>query len=166
MSPRETRVPPDPAVPIAVPVAVIGAGECDSSTYDLARAVGRLLAEAGHPVVTGGLGGVMEAASRGAAEAGGETIGMLPGDDPADANAWVRVPLPTGLGEARNALVVRAAAACVALPGSWGTLSEIALARRAGKPVISLGSWDVDPSIVQVDTPEQALARLREELAR
>jgi hypothetical protein len=95
-------------------------------------------------VVTGGLGGVMAAASRGAREAGGTTLGVLPGLDRSDANEWVDVAVPTGMGEARNALVVRAADALVAVGGAWGTLSEIALARKAGKPVAGVGSWELE----------------------
>ena len=96
------------------------------------------LARGGFVVVNGGLGGVMEAAARGAREGGGIVIGLLPGDDRADANPHLTVAIPTGLGQARNALVVSAADAVVAVGGSWGTLSEIALARRAGKPVVCL----------------------------
>ena len=106
--------------------------------------MGRLLAEAGAILVTGGVSGVMEAASKGAREAGGTTLGILPGADRRDANPWVAVAVPTGMGEARNALVVRAADALVAVGGAWGTLSEIALARKAGKPVAGLDSWDLD----------------------
>ncbi|MFZ5871719.1 MAG: dethiobiotin synthetase [Actinomycetota bacterium] len=94
-------------------------------------------------VVTGGLGGVMEAASAGAASAGGLTVGLLPGENRAAANRSVAGAIPTGLGEARNALVVRAADAVVAVGGSWGTLSEVALAMRRGVPVVALGGWSV-----------------------
>jgi uncharacterized protein (TIGR00725 family) len=95
-------------------------------------------------LVCGGLGGVMEAACRGAKGAGGTTIGILPGSERAAANAFVDVAVPTGLGEARNALVVRAADAVIAVGGGYGTLSEIALALKAGKPVVGLGSWDIE----------------------
>jgi uncharacterized protein (TIGR00725 family) len=110
----------------------------------VAEEVGRLLAEAGAIVVTGGRTGVMEAASKGACEAGGTTLGILPGADRSEANEWVAVAVPTGMGEARNALVVRAADGLVAVGGAWGTLSEIALARKTGKPVAGLESWDLD----------------------
>jgi uncharacterized protein (TIGR00725 family) len=115
-------------------------------------------------VVCGGLGGVMEAACRGAKEADGTTVGLLPGSDRAQANRYVDVAVPTGLGEARNALVVRTADALVAVGGGYGTLSEIALALRAGKAVVGLESWEIDG--VQVATsPEEAaeaaLSRVR-----
>jgi uncharacterized protein (TIGR00725 family) len=106
--------------------------------------------------VCGGLGGVMEAACRGAKSAGGTTLGILPGIDRSDANEFVDVAVPTGLGEARNALVVRAADALVAVGGGYGTLSEIALALKAGKRVVSLGSWEID-GVEVVDTPEAAV---------
>jgi len=103
-----------------------------------AEAVGRAIAAAGAVLVCGGRGGCMEAAARGAAEGGGLVVGVLPGDRAADANPYVTVPLPTGMGEARNALVVRFAEAVIAIGGAWGTLSEIALARRMDVPVILL----------------------------
>jgi uncharacterized protein (TIGR00725 family) len=106
--------------------------------------VGRLLAERGAVVVCGGLGGTMEAACRGARDGGGTTIGLLPGFERADANPFVDVAVPTGLGEARNALVVRAADAVIALGGGYGTLSEIALALKAGTPVVGVRSWQID----------------------
>jgi uncharacterized protein (TIGR00725 family) len=108
-------------------------------------------------IVSGGLRGVMEAACRGAKEAGGLTVGILPGTDRAAANAFVDVAMPTGLGEARNALVVRAADALIAVGGGYGTLSEIALALKAGKRVVGLGSWDID-GVVAVDGAADAVA--------
>jgi uncharacterized protein (TIGR00725 family) len=106
--------------------------------------VGRELGSRGAVLVCGGLGGVMEAACRGAKEAGGTTIGILPGSDRSAANEHVDFAIPTGLGEARNALVVRAADALVAVGGGYGTLSEIAFALKAGKRVVGLGSWDIE----------------------
>ena len=123
----------------------------------VAEEVGRLLAEAGAVVVTGGLGGVMEAASKGAREAGGTTLGILPGSDRREANPWVTVAVPTGMGEARNALVVRAADGLIAVGGEWGTLSEIALARTAGKPVAGLDSWELE-GVDRFETPAEAVA--------
>jgi uncharacterized protein (TIGR00725 family) len=108
-------------------------------------------------VVCGGLGGVMEAACRGAKEAGGLTVGILPGTDRAAANAFVDVAIPSGLGEARNALVVRAADALIAVGGGYGTLSEIALALKAGKPVVGLDSWDIE-GVTAASGPEAAVA--------
>jgi uncharacterized protein (TIGR00725 family) len=126
-------------------VAVVGPGDTtDAGLLAAAEAVGRGLAEAGLTVVTGGLGGVMAAASRGARSAGGHPVGLLPGEDADAADPAVVVAIPTGLGELRNALVVRAAAVVVAVGGSWGTLSEVALARRSGRPVVSLLGWHVD----------------------
>jgi uncharacterized protein (TIGR00725 family) len=106
-------------------------------------------------VVCGGLGGAMEAACRGASEAGGTTVGILPGSDRAAANRYVDVAIPTGLGEARNVLVVRAADALVAVGGGYGTLSEIALALKAGKRVVGLGSWGID-GVEAAHTPGDA----------
>lgn len=118
--------------------------------------MGRLLAERGAVLVCGGLGGVMAAACRGAKDGGGTTVGILPGTDRGEANEFVDVAIPTGLGEARNALVVRAAHALIAVGGGYGTLSEIALALKAGKRVVGLGSWDID-GVERVDTPEAAV---------
>jgi uncharacterized protein (TIGR00725 family) len=119
--------------------------------------VGRELAARGAVVVCGGLGGVMEAACRGAKEAGGRTVGILPGTDRAAANAFVDVAIASGLGEARNALVVRAADALIAVGGGYGTLSEIALALKAGKRVVGLDSWDIE-GVVAVADPQAAVA--------
>jgi uncharacterized protein (TIGR00725 family) len=120
---------------------VIGAGNATPEDLEAAEAAGRRLAQLGAIVVTGGRGGVMEAACRGAKSAGGTTVGILPGLDRSDANAFVDVALPTGLGEMRNGLVARAGDALVAVGGAWGTLAEIAFARAAGKPVFGVGSW-------------------------
>ena len=125
-------------------VAVVGPGR-DASAAELAQAeeAGAAIAAAGAVLVCGGLGGVMEAACRGARSEGGMTLGLLPGTDREDANGWVALALPTGLGEGRNALIVRAADAVVAIGGGWGTLSEIALALRAGVPVFGVGTWEL-----------------------
>ena len=138
-------------------IGVIGAGACDAATAERARAVGRLLAERGCAVLTGGLGGVMEAASRGAREAGGLVLGLLPGADPAEANPHVAVAIATGMGEARNVILANTAECFVAVGGSYGTLSEIAFALRRGKRVVSLGSWQVDPAILSARTAEEAV---------
>ena len=124
-------------------IAVVGPSAATAKEGLAAREVGRLLAEAGAVVVTGGHQGVMAAASHGAAEAGGVVVGILPGTDRAEANPWVTVAIPTGLGELRNGLVVRASDAVVAVGGSWGTLSEVALALRTRVPVIALGFWEL-----------------------
>ncbi len=122
----------------------------------MAEEVGRLLARRGAVVVCGGLGGVMEAACRGARGEGGTTIGILPGLDRGAANPHVSVAVPTGLGEARNALVVRAADTLIAVGGAYGTLSEIALALKAGKPVVGLGTWEID-GVRPAEGPEAAV---------
>jgi uncharacterized protein (TIGR00725 family) len=124
-------------------VAVVGPGEATPEEIATAEEVGRLLAERGAVLVCGGLGGVMEAACRGAKERGGQTVGILPGGDRAAANPHVDVAIATGLGEARNALVVRAADVLIAVGGAYGTLSEIALALKTGTPVVGIRSWDL-----------------------
>ena|SRR5919197_5743566 len=138
-------------------VAVIGPGEAAPDEIAVAERVGAGLGRRGAVLVCGGLGGVMEAACRGAKEAGGTTVGILPGLDRAAANSFVDVALPTGLGEARNALVVRAADALIAVGGAYGTLSEIALALKAGKRVIGLASWEIE-GVELAGDPEQAVA--------
>ncbi len=144
---------------------MIGAGDGGAQELAAAEEVGARLAAAGYVVVSGGLGGVMEAASRGARSELGSTIGILPGNDPQEANGWVELAIPTGLGEARNALVVAAAQACVAVGGGYGTLSEIALALRSGKPTVGLGTWDVH-GVEQVNTPAEAVARIQAHLSQ
>ncbi len=119
-------------------VAVVGGSDCSSVEADLAEELGRRLAHRGAVVVCGGLTGVMEAVAKGVRAAGGLTIGILPGNDARDANAYIDVPLATGMGEMRNALIVRVAGAIVAIGGGSGTLSEIALALRIGTPVVGL----------------------------
>lgn len=148
-------------------IAVSGRG-ADPGNVALAAAeqVGRLLAEAGVTVVCGGRGGVMEAAARGAAGAGGEVIGILPGEDPADANEHCTHVVATGTGHARNLAVVASADAVIAIAGEWGTLSEIAFARRLGRPVVTLGSWELKgagameqaPGVEPADDPAAAVA--------
>ncbi len=135
---------------------MVGPGDATDTQRAVAEEVGKLLAEAGAIVVTGGRTGVMEAASKGAREAGGMTLGILPEADRREANPWVAVAVPTGMGEARNALVARAADAVVAIGGAWGTLSEIALARKAGKPVVGIDSWDLD-EVERFETAAEAV---------
>ena len=140
-------------------IAVAGASVCSPRTAALARAVGRALAAAGAVLVCGGLGGVMEAAARGAAEGGGTVIGILPGYDHRAANRHLTVALPTGLGHARNVLVAAAGDALIALPGGHGTLSEVALARVLGRPVVALGRRRELAGVVAARTPEEAVRR-------
>lgn len=149
MGPRHTSDPRAvstrgrPAV-ASLAIAVVGAGRADPETEAVAEEVGACVARAGALLVTGGLGGVMAAASRGAKDAGGTILGLLPGDRRDDANPWVTIAVPTGLGELRNWLVVRAADALVAVGGGPGTLSELALALKLGRPVVGLGTWRLE----------------------
>jgi uncharacterized protein (TIGR00725 family) len=137
-------------------IAVIGGSRAGRQALDTALEVGRLIARSGAIVVCGGLGGVMEAASRGAREEGGLVIGILPGGSGADANPWVDVPVATGLGYTRNSLVVMNADAVIAVDGEYGTLSEIAYGLIHGKKVVGLGTWDVK-GIVAAATAEEAV---------
>jgi uncharacterized protein (TIGR00725 family) len=142
-------------------VSVVGPGEASDAELEVAEEAGRELARRGAVVVCGGLGGVMAAACRGAASAGGLTVGILPGSDRGAANEWVRVAIPTGLGEMRNALVVRAADAVIAVGGAYGTLSEIALALKTAVPVVGIGTWPID-GIERVDSASDAASRALE----
>ena len=148
-----------------VHIGVIGAGIADAATLAVAEEVGRLLARGGALLVCGGLGGVMEAACRGAKAERGTTVGILPGTDRSEANAWVDVAIPSGLGEARNTLVVRAADVLVAIGGEFGTLSEIAFALKTGKPVVGIDTWELSrrgvaaTEVVRASTPAQAVER-------
>ena len=137
-------------------VAVVGPSEATAEELSTAEAVGAGLARSGAIVVTGGRGGVMAAASRGAMESGGTTVGILPGANRDEANDWVTVAIPTGLGELRNGLVVRAADAVIAVGGAYGTLSEIALALKTGTPVIGVGSWEIE-GVHAVTSAEEAV---------
>jgi uncharacterized protein (TIGR00725 family) len=145
-------------------VAVIGPGSDDRRAEQLSEEVGRLLALSGDVLVCGGLGGAMEAACRGAKSEGGRTVGILPGDSRTEANPYLDVAITTGLGEARNVLVVRAADGVVAVRGGFGTLSEIGFALRIGKPVVGLDTWTVSrdngPAIEQYSAAEEAVKAL------
>jgi len=153
----------DLEVPRPLYVAVVGGGNAPPAERELAKAVGQGLAEAGAVLVCGGLGGAMEAACEGAREGGGLTVGILPGTKRSDANAHVDIALPTGIGEARNALVVRAADAVIAVGGEFGTLSEIALALATGVAVVGLGTWELaragkqTSAVMRASTPEEAV---------
>lgn len=149
-------------------VAVIGAGGCGegSEPWVLAEEVGQRLGEAGVAVVTGGLGGVMEAASRGAAKAGGTVIGIVPGDSIEEANEHCTQVVATGIGHARNLAVVSSGEVVIAIGGEWGTLSEIGFARAIGRTVVALRSWELRgreamedaPGVIPAETPEEAVA--------
>jgi uncharacterized protein (TIGR00725 family) len=145
-------------------IAVIGPDPCDEQVAAWCEEIGRRLARAGAVLVSGGRGGSMEAASRGAFEEGGLTLGILPGTSRAEANPYVTVAVPTGVGEMRNALNVRASDAVIAVAGEYGTLSEIAFALKTGVPVVGLGTWklskddrEVEDPIVRAHSPEEAV---------
>lgn len=139
-------------------VGVAGAGTCSGEIYQLARNVGYRIGKRGWTLICGGLGGVMEAAARGCSEAGGITVGILPGLGKQTANPFIRIPIPTGLGELRNGLVVRASDVLIAVSGGYGTLSEIALALKVGKPVVGLGTWKAVDEILHCRDCEEAIA--------
>ncbi len=141
-------------------IAVIGAGICESSIYEMARQVGYLLAEKGAIVYCGGLGGVMEAAAQGAKEAGGLTVGILPGNKASEANPYIDVPVVTAMSHARNAILVRSVEAVVAVSGGYGTLSEIALALKMWRPVIGLNTWPGIEGVHYVASPQEAIERV------
>ncbi len=144
-------------------VAVIGGGRCSKEVAQVAESVGRELARRGAALVCGGLGGVMEAACRGAKSEGGLTIGILPGFGRREANPYVDIPVVTGMGEARNVIVVRTAQAVIAVDGEFGTLSEIAHALKRGIPVVGLNTWQLAKegrpvaAIVEAATPAEAV---------
>lgn len=148
-------------------IAVVGSSTCSSEEAEWATAVGRLVARAGAVLVCGGLGGVMAAAARGAREAGGLTLGILPGTSREDANPYIDVALATGMGEMRNALLVRVAGAVIAIGGGWGTLSEIALAQRIKVPVVGLhDTFRSAVDMPRVERPEDAVRWALEQAAR
>jgi len=144
-------------------IAVIGNSSCSPEEAKLAESVGELLAQRGVTLICGGLGGVMEAACRGAKSKGGLTVGILPGQDSSIANPSVDIPVATGIGEARNLAVVKSAQAVIAVGGSYGTLSEIAYALKDSIPVIGLNTWSLsrngreDDSIIRVQSPTEAV---------
>lgn len=139
-------------------IGVVGGGSCSPDIYELACEVGVEIAKRGYRLVCGGLAGVMEAACRGAREAGGITIGILPGVDKQDANPFVDVIIPTGLGHARNILVVHASDALIAIDGGAGTLSEIAIALKVGKPVVGIRTWDLEGKVIMATRGREAVA--------
>jgi uncharacterized protein (TIGR00725 family) len=145
-------------------IGVIGSGDTRKSQDSQAEEVGSLLGSRGAVLVCGGLSGMMEAASRGCKMSGGETIGILPGSDKKDSNPHIGLPLPTGMGIARNVLVIRASDAVIALPGSSGTMSEIALALNIGKPVIDLGNWGLE-GMIKAGSSDEAVSLALEKAA-
>ena len=153
-------------------ISVIGAGQASEDEAAAAEEIGRLLAEAGALLICGGLGGVMDAAARGCEAAGGTSVGIIPGDDRTVGSSHLTVRIATGLGEARNAIVARAADAVIAVGGEFGTLSEIALALKMGKPVVGLGTWTLDleglpgDPLQRAADPPEAVARALEAAER
>jgi len=144
-------------------IAVIGGGQCSKEETRLAEEVGRQLAKRGAILVCGGLGGIMEAACKGASLEGGTTIGILPGDRSQTANPYVQIPIVTAMGYARNVAVVKSAQAVIAIGGSYGTLSEISHALQSDIPVIGLNTWSLsrnnqqDKSIIPAQSPTEAV---------
>jgi hypothetical protein len=148
-----------------VHIGVIGAGECSQQLYAVARELGQHIGRNRWVLFCGGLGGVMQAAAEGCFREGGMTVGLLPGNRKDSANPFIKLAIPTGLGEGRNLLVVRASDVVVALSGGYGTLSEIGLALRIGKPVIGLHTWPGIDGMVYVETVEQAMGAVERHLA-
>lgn len=141
-------------------IGVIGTGIADQMVYAWAYEVGRLLGERGAMVFCGGLGGVMEAAAKGALEAGAITVGILPGNKAEEANPYIQIPVVTDMGHARNVILVRSVEGVIAVSGGYGTLSEIALALKMWKPVVGLKTWPGIEGVIYAETPEEAVDRL------
>jgi uncharacterized protein (TIGR00725 family) len=152
-------------------ISVIGAGECASELADKASEVGALIAKRGHVLVCGGLGGVMDAAARGAHGEGGTVVGILPDEDRRRASRWLTVSIPTGMGQARNALVAASGDAVIAVGGGYGTLSEIGFALKLGRPVIGLDTWELDAAgarrggLLKASSPRDAVDMAEHNLA-
>jgi len=140
-------------------IGVIGASRCSPAGYDLAREIGQRIARGGAAVVCGGLLGVMEAACRGCREAGGEAVGILPGGDAADANPYVTLAIPTNMGHARNMIIAHTSRVLIVVEGRLGTLSEIAIGLKLGRPVIALQKWPDIEGVIHVGSAEEAVAR-------
>jgi len=147
-------------------IGVIGAGICSKKIYNLAYDVGKYIAKAGAILVCGGLGGVMEGAAKGAKENKGVTVGILPGVDNAEANPYIDIPIVTGISEARNLIVIRSSDAIIALPGQFGTLSELAFCLKMEKPVVGLTTWEISDRIIKTKDPQQAVKSALEALKK
>lgn len=141
-------------------IGVAGGGVCDKTAGKLAREVGRLIAQRGAALVCGGLGGVMEEAARGACEEDGLTIGLLPGSSRNQANKYIKIPVVTDMGHARNVILAHTAQALIAIAGEYGTLSEISIALKLGKPVVSIGRWREVDGVIPAATPQEAIERV------
>lgn len=147
-------------------IGVIGAGTCSKKIYNLAYEVGKYIAKAGVILVCGGLGGVMEGAAKGAKENKGVTVGILPGVDKTEANPYIDIPVVTGIGEARNLVVIRSSDAVIALPGQFGTLSELAFCLKMEKPVVGLTTWEISDKIIKTKDPQEAVKKALEALKK
>ena len=143
-----------------IQIAVIGGRNASNELLKHAEEVGRLIAQRGATLVCGGMGGVMEAACRGAKAAGGLTVGILPVAAAEEGNPYLDVIIPTGMGLARNAIIINSVSGVIAVDGSYGTLSEMAFALQKEIPVVALKSWDFDEKITSADTPEEAVETL------
>ena len=146
-------------------IAVIGGHRCSLEVEQIAIKLGNLIAKMDAILICGGLGGVMEAVSKGAYECGGLSVGILPGEDKGAANPYIDIPISTGLGLTRNTIVAGCADIIIALPGEYGTLSEIAFALNMKKPVIGIGAWDI-PGVRQVRTAQEAIEAVKEVAGR
>jgi hypothetical protein len=146
-------------------IAVIGAGIADESLRKTAEEVGRLIARRNAILICGGLGGVMEAASKGTTSDGGTAVGILPQDHKNEANPYIDIPIATGFGEGRNVIIVRTADAIISVGGEYGTLSEIAFGLRMGKPVIGINTWDIK-GIIKAENAEDAVNKAFEALSK
>jgi len=144
-------------------IAVIGTSLPSAEEYEIAREVGRDIAREGWILINGGLGGVMEASARGAKEEGGIVVGILPGETASSANAYTDIAIVTGMGEARNVVIVKSSDACIAIGKGFGTLSEMAIALKLGRPLFAISSWEID-GVIQVASPDEALKLIKERL--
>jgi len=145
--------------PFAI-IGVAGGAVCSKTAGENAREVGRLIAKRGAALVCGGLGGVMEEAARGACEEGGLTIGLLPGSNRKEASEYIKLPVVTGMGHARNVILAHTAQALIAVEGQYGTLSEISIALKLGKPVACIGGWDAVEGVISAATPKEAIEKV------
>ncbi len=147
-------------------IGVIGAGDCSTETYNMAVELGYLISQSGWILICGGLGGVMEGATKGCYKGGGLSVGILPGEEKDAANPFITLPIPTGMGEGRNLLIVKASDVVVSIAGGYGTLSEIGLALKMGKLVVGLKTWPNIDGIDYVETPQQAIDMIARHLSR
>ena len=153
-------------MPRSIQIGVIGGRDVTPEVIKAAESVGRLIAERNAILICGGLGGVMEATCRGAKTAGGTTVGILPVASREEANPYVDIIVPTGMGVARNAIIIHSSDGIIAVDGSYGTLSEIAFTLQFGIPLVTLQSWAIDPSVPAAKDPEEAVKMLFELISK